>query len=112
MALFNCVDSLDSLTQEMLQIIFHAFSALLSRLVCDHLPGGVLDEASTSLESETQSVPKTNVVSERDFAKLDCFLHEKPNASTLSLEALILFTNNQTAKWLDSKQHARSETTP
>ena len=40
---------LDPITQEMLQIIFHAFSALLSRLVCDHLPGGVLDEASAQL---------------------------------------------------------------
>ncbi len=96
---------LDPLTQEMLQIIFHAFSALLSRLVCDHLPGGVLDEASANLVSETQSVPKPNVVSERDFAKLDRLLREKPNASTLSLEALVLFTNNETAKWLDSKPH-------
>ena len=70
--------------------------------MCDHLPGGVLDEAFTNLVM--QSVPKTNVVSERDFAKLDRFLREKSNASTLSLEALILFTNNKTAKWLDSKQ--------
>ena len=60
---------LDSLTQKILHIIFHAFSALLSRLVCDQ-PGGVLDKPSANLESETQSVPKTNTISERDFAKL------------------------------------------
>ena len=31
-------------------------------------------------------------------------LREKPNATTLSLEALILFNNNQTSKWLDEKE--------
>ena len=94
---------LDLVTQEILQIIFHAFSSLLFRLVSDHLPGGVLNKASLLLKSETQSVPQTNVVSERDFAKLDRLLREKPNASTLSLEAVVLFTNNETAAWLNSK---------
>ena len=47
------------------------------------------------LQAETKSVPKTNVVSERDFAQLDCLLHQKPNAN--------LFANNKTSKWLDSK---------
>ena len=42
--------------------------------------------------------------SERDFGrKLDRFLREKPNASTLSLEAMIMFTNNKTASWLNTK---------
>ena len=50
-------------------------------------------------------MPKTNVVSERNFAKLDRLLREKPNASTLSLEAIVLFTNNRTASWLNSKTH-------
>ena len=49
---------LDLVTQEILQIIFHAFSSLLFRLVGDHFPGGVLDKASLQLKSETQSVPK------------------------------------------------------
>ena len=94
---------LDFCTQEILQILCHAFSLLLSRLVCDHLQGGVLDEPSTPFKKQTKSVPKTNTLSERDFAKLDRFLREKPNASTLSLEAIVLFTNNKTAKWLTSK---------
>ena len=93
---------LDFCTQEILQILCHAFSLLLSRLVCDHLQG-VLDEPSTPFKKQTKSVPKTNTLSERDFAKLDRFLREKPNASTLSLEAIVLFTNNKTAKWLNSK---------
>ena len=43
------------------------------------------------------------MISERDFAKLDRLLREKPNASTLSLEAMVLFSNNRTASWLSSK---------
>ena len=85
-----------------LQTLFHAFSALISRLV-DHLPGGKYDELSSQLLVQTASVPKTNVISERDFARLDRLLHEKPNASTLSLEAMVLFSNNRTASWLSSK---------
>lgn len=94
---------LDSTTKEILQVLFQSFSALLLRLVSDHLPGGEYEVNCEVLGSETQSVPKTNVVSERDFAKLDRFLREKPNASTLSLEALILFSNNKTAEWLRQK---------
>ena len=61
----------DSTTQEVLEVLCHAFSALLSRLIQDHLPGGVHYAPSTQLTVETTSVPKTNVVSERDFGKLD-----------------------------------------
>ena len=45
------------------------------------------DATNVSLVAETKSVPKTNTISERDFAQLDRFLREKPNASILSLEA-------------------------
>ena len=96
----------DATTQEIIQLIFHAFSALLVRLVSDHLPGGVYDNPSAQLEIETGSAPKTNVISERDFAQLDRLLREKPNASTLSLEAMVLFSNNKTAQWLNSKPQA------
>ena len=43
-------------------------------MVEDHLPGGIYDNPSARLVSETKSVPKTNTVSERDFAKLDRLL--------------------------------------
>jgi len=93
----------DATTQEVLEILCHAFSALLSRLVQDHLPGGAHYNPSAQLTNETKSVSKTNAVSEWDFGKLDRLLHEKPNASTLSLEAMVLFSNNKTIKWLNSK---------
>ena len=69
----------------------------------DHLAGGKYDNITETLREETLSVPNTNTISERDFAQLDRLLKEKPNATMLSLEALILFNNNQTSKWLNEK---------
>ena len=93
----------DHVTQEMLEVLYHSFPALLSRLVEDHLPGGVHHDPSAQRIVETLSVSKSNVVSERDFAKLDWLLREKPNSTTLSLEAMILFSSNKTIKWLNVK---------
>lgn len=93
----------DATVQEILQAIFTAFSVLLQRMVKDHLPGGAYDQPHDEMLRETKSVPKTNVVSERDFAQLDRLLREKPNASTLSLEGMIMFSNNKTGDWLRSK---------
>lgn len=93
----------DDIVHEILQLLFGAFSSLLARLVGDHLPGGRNDVTKETFAEETQSVPKTNTVSERDFAQLDRLLREKPNASVLSLEAMILFSNNKTARWLNEK---------
>ena len=43
------------------------------------------------------------MISERDFAQLDQLLREKPNATTIALEGMILYANNQTRAWLDGK---------
>ena len=48
-------------------------------------------------------MPNSNTISERDFAKLDRLLREKPNATTVALEGLVLFSNNKTAEWLHEK---------
>ena len=96
----------DAIVEELLCVLFSAFSSLLLRLVEDHLPEGKFDDADETLIRDTISVPKMNTVSERDFAHLDCLLREKPNASILSLEAMILFSNNKTAKWLSEKSQA------
>ena len=93
----------DATAQELLEILCEAFSATLSRLVQEHLSGGVNCNPSAEPINETKLVSNTNVVSKRDFGKLDCLLCEKPNATTLSLEAMILFSNNKTMNWLTSK---------
>ena len=94
----------DDTVCEILKLLFAAFYRHLMHLVEDHLPGGRYDGFEDRLSEETISVPKTNTVSERDFAQLDRLLREKPNSAIISLEALILFNNNQTYKWLDHKE--------
>ena len=84
-------------------MVFTSLVVLISRLLEDHLPGGVLEKPTKQLVTETKSVPNSNTVSERDFAKLDRLLREKPNATTIALEGLVLFSNNKTAQWLNEK---------
>ena len=69
----------------------------------DHIPGGIHNNPNEEKRCQTQSIPKTNTVSERDFAQLDRFLREKPNATTITLESVILFNNNKTREWLLQK---------
>ena len=57
---------------------------------------------------ETASVPTTNAAPERDFAVLDRLMREKPNASQITLESMILFSNNKSYSWLEHK-HVRKE---
>ena len=76
----------------------------------DHLPGGEFHSISNSqMVCETSSVPKTNVTPERDFAVLDRLLGQKPNASYIALESLLLFSHNKTSTWLDSKTPQEKE---
>ena len=89
-----------------LEIIMKSFFLLTDRMLVDHLPGGIYDQPSDTFMHVTQSVPKTNKVSERDFALLDRFLKEKPNASTVAIESLILFSQNKTREWLGKKTNA------
>ena len=46
---------------------------------------------------------KTNTIGEHDFTKLDRLLREKPHATMLSRKTRILFSNNKTREWLESK---------
>lgn len=97
----QCTD--DSITVEVLQLMFKSFYLTMERMLKDHLPQGVHDKPSAIKISETKSTPKSNVVSERDFAQLDRLLREKPNATTICLEGMILYANNKTRSWLDRK---------
>ena len=59
---------------------------------------------------ETSTVPKTNVISERDFGQLDRLLRSKPNASTLAIEALIMMSNNRPLDWLSFRTQEEQTT--
>jgi len=88
----------DLKTQEILQILFNAFSVTTQRLLIDHLPEGKhYSITDTVMINETASVPTTNVSPERDFAILDRLMQQKPNANTIALEAMILYSRNNTS---------------
>lgn len=74
------------------------------------LPGGEFHSVSDpQMVSETRSVPKTNVTPECDFAVLDRLLSQKPNASYIALESLLVFSHNETSVWLESKTSQEKE---
>ena len=100
----------DALTQKALQLIFKSFASTTQRLVIDHLPGGQYHSVSDpQIALEVASVPTTNVAPERDFAVLDRLLSQKPNASYIALESLLLYSQNQTSQWLLSKSEKEKE---
>lgn len=110
----NCTDDValclnkpshvDAMAQELLELLCKSFSATMQRMLVDHLPGGEFHSVSDhQIVMETRSVPKTNVTPERDFAVLDRLLAQKPNATYIALESLLLFSHNKTSVWLSSK---------
>ena len=88
----------DQLVAQILLSCFKSIEVILGRVISDQEPA-----VAAAKRKETISVKKTNTISERDFAKLDRLLREKPHATMLSLEAHILFSNNKTREWLESK---------
>ena len=100
---------IDPLVQQMLQAIFQALELLVLRMLDDHLKDGKWDKASEEMKQQTKSVRPTNTISERDFALLDRYIREKPNASLLVLEAQILFVNNKTIDWLYNKPESEKQ---
>ena len=77
-------------------MIFAGFLCTTRRILEDHLP----DE---NVQAETASVPKINVISERDFATLDRQVRLKPNATLIALEAVIMYANNQIQEWVEEQ---------
>ena len=97
----------DPLVSLMLQAVFHALSLLVAKFVNDNSTPS--DALSLRTQHETMSVKTSNIISERDFAKLDHLICQKPGASLLALEAHIMFTNNQTSEWLSQKSDEERE---
>ena len=97
------------MTMELLQLLFGSFSITTQRMLIDHLPEGKYHSSDGKLKEEISSVPTTNVAPERDFAILDRLLHQKPNATSIALEAMILFSHNKTASWLDKQSTKNKE---
>ena len=75
-----------------------------------YVQGGDYDSVTdTVLIKETKSVPLTNVAPERDFAVLDRLISQKPNATTIALESIILYSHNKTSDWLKNKPQSEQK---
>ena len=97
----------DPMVQEVLQLLFKSFTLTVQRLLPDHLPGGVYHAVTdAAIIEETKSVPTTNLAPERDFAVLDRLISQKPNATYIALESVILFSHNKTSEWLKGKSQS------
>lgn len=99
-----CSDEMETLTREALEVLCLNFLIIIQRQLVDCLPGGKFHELSAveNLRQQSTTVKATNIVSERDFASLDRLQREKPNANTVALEGMILFSSNKTLQWLES----------
>eukprot|EP00117_Sycon_ciliatum_P048351 scpid60247/ scgid34434/ len=95
--------SSDAEVKEVLQLLAATFHSYMARAWSAYLPGGDLTTADTA---SMRHLPKTNVLSEHDFGQLDRFLREKPNATTLAIESMIMLANNKTMSWLAAKSEA------
>jgi hypothetical protein len=96
----------DHITEVYLSVLIPALAVLCKRLFKDHLDGGVHYEKDVSdpkLREKFQCVPKSNKYAESIFGLLDYLIKQKPNISTLASEAYIMFSQNKTMAWVNSK---------
>ncbi|XP_014675076.1 PREDICTED: uncharacterized protein LOC106815158 [Priapulus caudatus] len=91
---------LDEQTKQALELICSSLLVIVQRMLGDHLEGGVHTKHTEEDRITTKSVPTTNVSVERDFGMLDRILKEKPNATTIAIEGLIMYKKNKTGEWL------------
>ena len=92
----------DPMTKQVLELIFGSFVVVTKRMLSDHLQRGKYDNVGDDIREECKNAPKSNVVPERDFGMLDRLLAQKPNATTLVFEGIVMFTKNDTRSWRDS----------
>lgn len=90
-----------------LELICCAILQILERQCKDQLPGGKYWKPAAAFEQSFSNVPSTNLIGERDFAILDMLVRQKPSARVISLEALIMWINNKTARWIHSLDETR-----
>jgi hypothetical protein len=89
----------DGLTVSALAIMVRALALFSRKHFADHLAGG---KHSHVQPEECRGVPKHNKLCQRAFGLWDHVKRNKPNMCELASEAFILFTLNNTAKWLSN----------
>lgn len=94
----------DHLAIQLAQMLFCGFHKLISTVLNEHLPGGAYSDPSETLREKSKAVIPHNVMSERVFGMLDRLITSRPNASTITNEAFIMFTCNKASERLPGLQ--------
>ena len=103
-------DEYDVLTLQALELVFSALVVKTKRMLADHLAQGkYTGAAADTLLAETKSVAKTNVNPERDFGMLDRLMIEKPRATSIVLEGIMMFKKYKTGAWRDQLPEKHKE---
>ena len=89
----------DEPTKHCLEIIFGNLCIVTRRMLNDHLKDGKCANPCEQLYKETVSVSTNNSIAERNFGMLDRFIREKPNASMIIYEAIIMNRSNKISEW-------------
>lgn len=90
-------------------MILPALCQLSRRLFKEHLPGGKLTNVTQETTEVLKGVPKTSCFAESVFGQLDYFMRTKPSLKTLAAESCIMFINNKTLQWLQSKEQTERD---
>lgn len=93
----------DTPTIQCLEILMNGLFIIFERLAEDQLPGGKYCNANENIKQSASSIPKTNKVSEHEFALLDLLVRTKPRCMDMSRGALLMWGHNGTPQWLDSR---------
>ena len=102
-ALFAPVSAeVEDFTRQCLVIVCHSLCLCMTRQLADHLPNGRFFEADARIRRETQNCPKHNLAPEWLFSALDRKKREMPNATTCTIEGIILWSTNKTLDFLQA----------
>ncbi|XP_012939321.1 uncharacterized protein LOC101861592 [Aplysia californica] len=75
--------------------------------VCENPPS--FFNPTTVSSNPPLNVPATNMISERDMAKLDNLLRIKPSALPSTIEAIVMWQSNKPSKWINTLPPAEKE---
>lgn len=107
--LIQPVNGIDEKACAFAQMAFKGLHGVLERAMKEQLPGGKFFEPTQELLNESKSVIPHNKLPERVFGMLDFFLRYRPNASTISNEAFLMFVFNKSSDWLETLSQEERE---
>ena len=94
----------DHTVQTFLEVLLPALCQLSRKLFKEHLPGGKLTNNVSETSEALKGAPKTSCFAESVFGQMDHLMRTKSSLKSLAAESCIMFSNNKTLQWLQSKE--------